>query len=195
MSEDSAPKHTAPQPHEQGQYNPQDSSAPTAYSTSDQSAMPQEPDREVTWTALEFIAHHKDIRWYAIVIGITLVLAAIVRLLTRDNISTVMVLIVGIFFCVAAARKPRMLTYTLNEDGLLIGGRFMPYTDFRSFTVFTDGRYSNIELIPMKRFMPLTSIYCSPESEDDVVDMLADFIPYEDRTHSFIDWLAHLIRF
>jgi hypothetical protein len=198
MSEDSQ-KPTRPLPSSGWQHNPQDASSvddssnPDAFIADHEDAPQNEP--EVRWTASEFIAHHKDARWYASVIAITLVLATIVRVLTHDNISTAMVVVVGIFFCIAAARKPRMLTYVVNMDGITIGERFYPYSDFRSFTVITDGAFSSIELVPMKRFMPLTSVYCSPDNEDDAVDMLAAFLPYEDRGHSIVDGLARRIRF
>jgi hypothetical protein len=210
MSEDS-PQTTAPQPSSQWQYNPQDDQKPApAPVGAPQPALQQQydppvtsqavededdPMPPVTWSAAEFIAHHKDIRWYLSVIGITIVLAAIVRLLTGDNISTVMLVIIGVFFCLTAARKPRTLNYSLNEDGILIGERFMPYSDFRSFSVIHDGQLANIELVPMKRFMPLVSIYCSAEAEDDAIDTLADFLPYEERTHSVVDRFARRIRF
>ena len=204
MSEDS-PQPSAPQPSSQWQYNPQEDQTsstppvPQQYGPpAVQSSQPDdddEPEQIVTWTASEFIAHHKDMRWYLSVIGITLVLATIVRLLTRDNITTAMLVIIGIFFCLTAARKPRTLTYSVNDDGLLIGERFMSYSEFRSFSVIHDGAFANIELVPLKRFMPMTSIYCSPDSEDDAIDLLSEFLPYEERTHSIVDRFARRIRF
>jgi hypothetical protein len=199
MSEDNVPQPqpTRPQPSSEWQNNPQDASPQAGNEQTQQPVAADESDQasEVTWTASEFIAHHKDVRWYVIVIIVTLVLATIVRLLTRDNISTVMVVIVGIFFCLMAARKPRTLTYAVNSDGVSIAGRLYPYTEFKSFSVMRDGPFVNIELVPMKRFMPMTSIYCSQDSEDEAVDVLAQFIPYEERDYSIIDLLARRIRF
>jgi hypothetical protein len=200
MSEDNVPQpqSTGPQPSSEWQQNPQTAPSQVGNEQAQQPVDESGSDHqasEVTWTASEFIAHHKDVRWYAVVIVVTLVLAVIVRLLTRDNISTAMVVIVGIFFCLMAARKPRTLTYTVNDDGVNIAGRLYPYTEFKSFSVMRDGPFVNIELVPMKRFMPMTSIYCSPDSEDETVDVLAQFIPYEERDYSIIDLLARRIRF
>jgi hypothetical protein len=215
MSEDS-PQPAAPQPPSQWQYNPQEDTkaspgivseqhlpsyqpdAPQYVGSSD-SQMPEskqhDHDEVITWTASEFIAHHKDIRWYMAVLGITAVLAVIARLLTHDNITTTMLVIIGIVFCITAARKPRVLTYMLDDDGVHIGERFIPYTEFRSFSIISEGPFSSIELLPLKRFMPMTSIYCSPETEDDAIDMLADFLPYEERGHNLVDAFARRIRF
>jgi len=206
MSEDLKPQPTAPQPTPGWAPDPQDDSSTVAPSEFDikvqQLAEQQtdgeddeEPEQSITWTASEFIAHHKDARWYASVVGGTLVLAIIVRLLTRDNISTVMVVIIGAVFCIAAARKPRQLTYEIAEDGISIGEHFYPYDSFKSFSVVHEGAFASLELVPLKRFMPLTSIYCSPDNEDDAIDLLAEFLPYEERGHSLIDIAARRIRF
>jgi len=190
MSEDTPQQSTASQPSPAAQSGPHpDQSSSSSRPDNDQ------PEHIVAWTASEFIAHQKDSRWYMAVIGITIVLAAAVRLLTHDNISTVMVVILGIVFCVAGARKPRMLSYAISEDGIEAGERFYPFADFKSFSVVHDGPFSSIELMPVKRFMPMTSIYCSPETEDEAIDLLAEFVPYEERDHSLIDVFARRIRF
>ena len=116
MSEDTPQQSTASQPSPAAQSGPHpDQSSSSSRPDNDQ------PEHIVAWTASEFIAHQKDSRWYMAVIGITIVLAAAVRLLTHDNISTVMVVILGIVFCVAGARKPRMLSYAISEDGIEAG--------------------------------------------------------------------------
>jgi hypothetical protein len=209
MSED-LPQPTAPEPSSQWQYNPQDDQDPSSSNAQPQSQQAQysndqpnmlqsepddEPERNVEWSAAEFIVHHKDMRWYLSVIGIAVLLAVIVRLLTHDNITTVMLIIIGIFICLTAARKPRTLAYSISDDGLSIGERFMPYSEFRSFSVIHDGAFTNIEFMPLKRFMPMTSIYCSPDIEDDAIDLLSDFLPYEERAHSLVDRFARRIRF
>lgn len=149
----------------------------------------------VSWTASEFIAHRKNVGWYATVALVTVIVTALVFVLTHDRISTVMIIIVGILFCLGAARKPRVLSYKLDNDGLTIGDRLHPYGEFRSFTMLRDGPFANIELLPFKRLMPQTSIYCSPEDEDEIVDMISQHVPYEQRPNSFVDRFTRHIRF
>lgn len=191
MSED-----PAQQPPAAGWNYKPDTSAPQGNMASAASQIaPSDEQPEITWTASEYIAHNKDMSWYLLVGVGGALLAAIVYLLTRDRISTGMVVIVTILFAVAAARKPRVITYTINHDGIYIGQRFHPFVEYRSFTVHREGVFANIELLPFKRFMPMTSIYCSPDNEDDILDVLSQYVPYEAPRHSIVDSFARRIRF
>lgn len=159
-------------------------------------APPIEEDEEAfTWTASEYIGHHKNTKWYATVMAITLAVVVLTYIVTRDRISVVTIFIVGILFCVAAARKPRIVTYAINHDGLTIGSNFHPYEEFKSFRVVRDDALANIELMPLKWHQPLTSIYCPPEYEETVLHVLSSHVPYEERPHTYVDRLARRIRF
>jgi hypothetical protein len=182
------------------QYKPEEPPAPSPGQYADPSTgVPHEAagssSAEVTWTASEFIAHHRSFGWYAAVIGTALALAVGLFLLTDDRISSGAIVIVAILLCIAAARKPRVLTYTVDNDGLSIGKRFYPFNEFRSFSAVLDGPFINIELVPTKRFMPMTSIYCSPEDEDAILETLSQHVPYEERGHALVDLIARNLRF
>jgi len=177
------------------QYQPSESSSALAGVSSGKHSSPGPTQSEITWTASEYIAHHKSLGWYSALLGATVVLAGLVYMLTHDRISTISVIVVALLFGVAAARKPRVLTYVINKDGISIGQRFHSFGEFRSFTVHVEGAFANIELLPLKRFMPLTSIYCSPDHEDDILELLSQHVPYEQPSHSLADTFARRIRF
>ncbi len=199
MSEDTAQKETTNQPPTGWQYKPDQPSGGVGNTPEtprqDAAAAPQLPKQELTWTASEFIAHHKGAGWYGSVVVVGSALTAVVFFLTHDRISTAMVIIVVVLFCIAAARKPRVLTYSLTPDGLSIGQRFYSYGEFRSFSVEREGAFANIELLPMQRFSPLTSLYCSPDTEDNIIGMLSAYIPLEERSKSYVDRFMRNIRF
>jgi hypothetical protein len=172
------------------------SSVPTGLrpaAASSQVPAPEQP--RLTWTASEYITHQKTPRWYGMAILASLFLAAIMYLLTHDLISTVALLVGGALFCVAAARKPHVLTYTIDHDGITLGSRFHPYMEFRSFSIIREGAFASIELLPLKRFMPMTNVYYAPENEDHIVDMLSEYIPYEEHAGSLVDRFFRYIRF
>lgn len=152
-------------------------------------------DDAFVWTASEYIAHHKDTKYYATVIAIAIPAAVLAYVITSDIITGFALLVLGILFCLAAARKPRILTYALDDHGVTIGPRYFPYGGFKSFSVVREGAFANIELIPLKRFMPVTSVFCPPEMEEDVVAILADHVPYEERPAAMIDRFGRHIRF
>lgn len=155
----------------------------------------QSSDGSIRWTASEFIAHHKSAGWYGTVALSALVIAAVVYLLTRDKISTAVVLVVALVFVVYAARAPRQIEYSLDEVGLSIGNRYHALDEFRSFFVVQEGAFSSVTFLPMKRFAPLLTIYYDPEDEEKIIALLADRLPLEKRGPDVVDNFMRRIRF
>ena len=176
-------------------YNPEGLSAPEA-SQQTQPSQPLVPsESEVTWTASEFIARHKGITWYLVLVLGAVVASALIYLLTRDFITVGAVVGAVVLFGVAAARKPRVLTYHMNESGLAIGEKFYPYTLFKSFSVMEEDAFSSIMLLPLKRFMPPLSLYYEPGDEEHIVAILAHYLPMENRPADAVDRLMKHVRF
>lgn len=149
----------------------------------------------VSWTASEFIAHEKGAPWYLALVFVTAMLTALIYLFTKDKISSGVVVIAAIIFGTYAARKPRTLEYRLDDTGLHVADKFYDYDQFRSFMVVQEGAFQSITFMPLKRFMPSLTIYCSPEDEQKVTDLLADRLPMENRGHDPLDRFLHRIRF
>jgi len=162
-------------------------------------AAPLQPSTDsdsIEWTASEFIAHDKSAGWYGLLVLGTLVLAAIIFLLTRDKISTGVVVVAGLALGFYGHRKPRQLRYALNGSGLTIGDKHYPLEQFRSFAVMDEGgAFSSIAFLPLKRFGQLVTIYYDPNDEDAIVDLLGDRLPMEPRQHDAVDRLMKKIRF
>lgn len=184
---------TNPQPDGSWQFN---SDAQTEVMAPAATAIPpQGSDGSITWTASEFIAHHKSPGWYLALAGAAVVAALIVWLLTKDKISAAVVVCGAAFFGIYAARKPRQLQYRLDGQGLTIGERHFPYQAFRSFAVVPEGAFNSIEFVPLKRFAPLITIYYDPADEAKIVALLSDRLPVEGRQKDLIDRLMWRIRF
>lgn len=156
---------------------------------------PEGPDGSITWTASEFIAHHKSPGWYLVLAAGALVLAAIIWLLTRDYISAAVVIVAAIFFGAYGARQPRQLQYRLSDTGLGIGEKHFTYQQFRSFSIVPEGAFSSIVFMPLKRFAPLTTIYYDPADEPKIIALLSERLPHEERRQDLIDRLMWRIRF
>ena len=155
-----------------------------------------DPDDEViSWTASEFVAHQKTAGWYGILTLIIAVAAGVIFLLTKDAISTGVVILVGVAFGVYAARQPRQLPYQLDSSGVTIGEKHYSYEAFRYFSVVPEGAFSSIVFMPLKRFAPLTTIYYAPQDEDRIIDLLTPILPLEDKKRDPVDRLMERIRF
>jgi hypothetical protein len=141
----------------------------------------------VSWTASEFIAHEKSAGWYVNLFVVALLLAGLIFLATRDFISAGVILFGALMFGFYGARQPRQLSYRVDAQGIQIGEKTYAYEEFRSFAVVPEGVFSSIVFVPLKRFGPLISIYYDPKDEANIVNILADRLPYEERKHDPID--------
>jgi hypothetical protein len=157
-----------------------------------------EPDilnESVSWTASEFIAHEKSRSWYLGLAVVTVVFASAIYLLTKDIISVVVIIVAALIFGITGSNKPRELQYRLDRSGLTIGAKHYIYEEYKSFSVITEGAFSSINFMPLKRFAPLISIYYHPEDEKKIMSVLSAYLPYEAPRRDAVDSLMRKIRF
>lgn len=159
------------------------------------SGQPSAPGGDITWTASEFIEHHKTAGWY---IGSTLIAVlgiGAVYLITKDVISIVVLGLFAAVFIGFAARKPRTLQYVLRDHTITVGEQQYNLTQFKSFSVIEEGPIRSISLLPLKRFMPTLTIYYALEDEEAITNFLSAQLPYEERKQDSVDRLMRKIRF
>lgn len=149
----------------------------------------------IQWNASEFIDHQKNAGWFVPLTFGIIVLAIGVYFITRDILSTVVIVLAGITFGVFARQKPRTLTYTLLPTTIKIGPKTYSYDDFKTFSIIQDGALFSVLLEPIKRFMPPLSIYFAPEDGERIFDTLAGHIPHQERQPDPVDRLMRRIRF
>lgn len=150
---------------------------------------------DISWTASEFIAHTKNSGWYIILAVATIALTAIIYLLTKDKVTSVAIVIASLLFGIMASRKPRELQYSVGADGMHIGQKFYPYGVFKSFSIMQEEGIESIWFMPLKRFMPGLSIYFAPDEGQKIVNVLSEYLPFENRELDLTDRLMHKLRF
>jgi hypothetical protein len=150
---------------------------------------------EIRWTASEFIDHQKTSSWFLGLAGAGLVVAAVVYLLTQDIFATIIIAILAFIFGIGAARKPRILEYSIGGAGITVGERYAPYEEFRSFAVVSEGAIESIILLPTKRWSPPLSVYFAPDDGEKIIDTLSAFVPFENHEPGLIDKFLHRIHF
>lgn len=149
----------------------------------------------LSWTASEFIAHHKTNTWYIALAGVTLALMALMYLISREIFPVVIIVICAGLFGYMASRQPRELPYALDSKGITIGRKFYPYTDFNAYGVFHEGAFSSIDFMPLKRFSPILSIQYDPQHEEPIMELLNQHLPLSPHKRTAIDALMARIRF
>jgi hypothetical protein len=179
-----------------GAQAPEQPAAPVA-PTASEAQLPEEDqdDQSVSWTASEFVAHDKSAGWYIVLIMGALLLAVGVFFLTRDFVSVGVVIIAALLLAVYGSHKPRQLEYVVDRRGLGIGQKYHGYEEFRSFSVASEGAFSSLVFMPLKRFaLPLT-VYYDPADEDRILDILSVRLPLEEHRLDAVDSLMKRIRF
>ncbi len=156
---------------------------------------PTGSEGSITWTASEFVAHQKSPSWYLLLVAGSIVLAAIFWLLTKDILTSSTVLVAAIMLIVVGSKKPRELTYHIDNKGLSIGDKSFPFDQFRSFSVYRQGAFCSLVFKPLKRFAFLTTVNYDPADETKIMDILTSYLPVEEQKRDFIDDLMWKVRF
>lgn len=149
----------------------------------------------IDWTASEYVSHSKSVVWYFQLAFAATVAAGLAYLLMRDFVVVGTIFVVALIFGVAAGRKPRVLNYGVDRQGITISQKKYPYGLFKSFSIIQEGPIRSIFLMPIKRFNPPLSLYYPPEGEAKIIETIGSHLPQEAREQDAIDRLMHKIRF
>lgn len=150
--------------------------------------------QSIEWAASEYIEHSRGASWYLGLIVAAVVIAGVLYLLTKDYIASIIVVITAIVVAVFSLQKPREVTYSLSPEGLLIGEKLYSYGHFKSFSIVREGGLSSINLMPIKRFLPVISLYFEPTQEANIVQVLGQHLPYEQRQPDRVDRLSRRLK-
>lgn len=157
--------------------------------------MDEDEQGAISWSASEFVAHDKTPGWYALLLITAGVFAVGVYLLTKDMVSAGVVVVAAIILAVFASHKPREQRYILDDQGIVVGQRRYDYDDYKSFAVTSEGAFSSLVFMPLKRFAVPLTIYYAPEDEERIVSLLSERLPLEEHRLDAVDNLMRRIRF
>lgn len=152
-------------------------------------------DTGLTWQATEYLAYKKDSTWYGAYTLGAIVLSAVVFLVSRDIISTVVVLLAVIGLVFFASRPPRQLEYSLQDGVLYVGQKPYALANFKSFSVDEQPDVSGLSFLPLKRFAPPLTVYVTSAMLDTVVDEVSAYLPLEPHVPDAMDTLLKRLRF
>ena len=122
-------------------------------------------------------------------------LGGVMYLVSKDYFAIATIVIIGLVVGFVAGRKPQQVAYELSASGLRVGPKLYPHGIFKSFAIVMDGALNSILLVPVKRFMPPVSVYYAAADEEKIVDILGNYLPYEDRGLDAIDRLTRRLHF
>jgi hypothetical protein len=102
-------------------------------------------------------------------------------------LSVVVIFVLGLAMCFMAGRKPKELDYGLDDQGIVINSVDHPFSDFKSYTLISEGGLDHIALVSVRRFIPNKTIYFEPQDRDRIISLLGEFLPLEPASKDPID--------
>lgn len=174
-------------------YHPEDDASLEVAATPD--APPATSEKAVEWISSGDELRLRASAWRIRMTLLSLGAAAIIYGVTRDIVSAGSVGVVGLLFGLLGSRKPPSLAYTLDNRGITIGQKHYTYDEFRAFTVTDDTMPPSINLVPLKRFLPLLAVHYDPKRRDEIVDILAAHLPLEVYKRDAIDSIINKVKF
>jgi hypothetical protein len=155
----------------------------------------QNDDLLFNWSAPDSFSIRKSILWYLILIIGTVVIASAIFLITKDKITTGVILLSGFLIGVYATKKPKMVDYQLTKYGFAINGRRYKFGSYKSFSVIQHGDFRSAVLIPLKRFLPRMYINFDSSTEQKITAVLSGILPKETSRNDPIDKILIKIGF
>lgn len=152
-------------------------------------------DAPVNWTAAEYIHVEKNGLWYLIFSIVAMLLIASDVFFIKSYTFTILIVVIVIAVIVYSKRPPQVIQYTLSEkQGLYLGEKLYPYSNFKSFGVVKDGEHQSIILIPTKRFAQSVTVYFPDEMGEVIVDILGARLPMKPLQLDTIDQIVRKLR-
>ncbi|HSE29093.1 MAG TPA: hypothetical protein VLA77_00725 [Candidatus Saccharimonadales bacterium] len=148
----------------------------------------------IDWKASEYVQHDKGFGWLIAVIAVSLALIG-VTVYFKQWTFAVLITVMAVAFCYFGFKKPRIVSYHLTQENLVIDGREYSFKDFRAFSVHEDGAFYSIVLVPVKRLSPAVNIYFGNDQAEAVLNIISDHLPLEKTTPDPFDVIMRRLHF
>lgn len=153
------------------------------------------PAQSINWTASEYISHEKTTKWHTYLFAVAGVVVFVVYIISKDILASIVILLSATAMSVYAKKPPSERSYELGHDGVSIDGKAYGYDMFKSFSIVEEGAINSIWLKPIQRISPTIVMYFPQDKEEEIQDMLAYYLPFEEKSLDAIDRLTKRIRF
>jgi hypothetical protein len=135
----------------------------------------------ITWTAPAYQHYHRGKWWFAAsaLAGAGLVTYSFI---TANFLFAVLVVMFAIIVVLQSVHQPRTLDVAVTDMGVLLGERFIPHRDLKSFWFVYDPPVKNLYLEFRRGLFPHEVVLMDNQNPLEVRDALKQFLP-EDFEH------------
>ncbi len=152
-------------------------------------------DNTIHWSASEYIFQEKNGLWFMAFAILVLGLISLDIFALKTYTFSALIAVMAVAVVVYYRRPPAEISYTLSpQHGLYVGEKLRTFEEFKSFAVISDNGSNYIMLVPTKRFSPALSVYFPTESGEQIVDVLGQILPMEQRKLDAFDYIVRKLR-
>jgi hypothetical protein len=151
----------------------------------------------IKWQAPEFHYREKDVSWYWISVIVAIIILS-VSVWQKNFLFAVFIVIAEILVLVWAGKKPRTLTFSLDEKGLSIDGKkFYPYSTIGAFAISESSmdEWHELSFRFNHGLRPLLKTRIPAERSKEIEEALITVIQKTELEESLLDILEKLTGF
>ncbi len=148
-----------------------------------------------SWVAPEYVYKQKSSKWYIYLALISIVILIFLFLLTKEIVTSLLVIILASIFGYYAARKPKDIDFSIDNNSIDINHKNNSFESFKSYSYIEDEGIVSISFMPVRRFSPILPIYVKVKDAKLVIDLLSQKLPYNKPKDDIIDNFFRRINF
>lgn len=154
-------------------------------------AAPQK-QKPLTWRAAEYEYAEKDLKWYALICGVALILL-VLALWQRNFFFAIFVVLATVVVISLNRRRPRTIDFVIDEGGISAGTTKYQYEELEWFALRTrPGRLDMLTLRKKSTMMPFTHIPIDSGLAVKAREFVGEKLPEQEYEESLVDTLANL---
>lgn len=126
-----------------------------------------DPDKKINWIALEYEEKERGNDWFW-ALGIIVVAGSAASFIYGNYFFGALLILSGILIAFFAIKKPDLVYYEMDKDGLKIRNRLYPYKKIKSFWIEKEAETPVLIIKSERAFLPIIAIPLDWKVTEDV---------------------------
>ena len=149
--------------------------------------------KTITWTAPEYEHRERRPDWFW-ALGVIAVSASIAAIIFKNYLFAIFIILGTALLIFFSVRKPNIMEIEINEEGIQVEDTFYPHETIGSFWIDQSRENHKLLILSDRFFMPVITIPLENVSEEDIIDLLDNYLPLEELhepfAHKFMEYLG-----